>query len=244
MFSGTRPSLFLLYCMWSTPPQSSFPRRRSTFHKRIQLLLLLLEPPRDKTNNVAVRPAKTQISLGIRLVWSESSLCAQWVAKGPSFLHADSEDSDQTGRMPRLIWVFAGRTLTLLVLSRGGSLVKEYYWVTSTLYVCVRRKVEILEKGNKCRNDISFQWGLSRKKKNCNFLNLQEFHLSVKDIDMIKMLEIVVKCRSYGDMTFLTRKHFLTLYRFLTFSQYISLHLPKTRIFQVFKICFRIVLSW
>ena len=31
---------------------------------------------------------------------SESSLCAQWVAKGPSFLHADSEYSDQTGRMP------------------------------------------------------------------------------------------------------------------------------------------------
>ena len=57
-----------------------------------------------------VRPAKTQISLGIRPVWSESSLCAQWVAKDPSFLHADSEDSDQTGRMPRLIWVFAGRT--------------------------------------------------------------------------------------------------------------------------------------
>ena len=33
-----------------------------------------------------------------------------WVAKDPSFLHADSEDSDQTGRMSRLIWVFAGRT--------------------------------------------------------------------------------------------------------------------------------------
>ena len=30
-------------------------------------------------------------------------------------LHADSEDSDQTGRMPRLIWVVAGRTLTLFV---------------------------------------------------------------------------------------------------------------------------------
>ena len=53
--------------------------------------------------------AKTQISLGIRPVWPESSLCAQLVAKDPSFLHADSEDSDQTGRMPRLIWVFAGR---------------------------------------------------------------------------------------------------------------------------------------
>ena len=53
---------------------------------------------------------KTQISLGTRPVWSESSQCAQLVAKDPSFLHADSEVSDQTGRMPRLIWVFAGRT--------------------------------------------------------------------------------------------------------------------------------------
>ena len=57
-----------------------------------------------------VHPAKTQISLGIRPVWTESSLCAYWVAKDHSFLQADSEDSDQTGRMPRLIWVFAGRT--------------------------------------------------------------------------------------------------------------------------------------
>ena len=68
------------------------------------------EPPHDKTNKMSVRPAKTKMSLGIRPVWPESSLCAQWVAKDPSFLHADSEDSDQTGWMPRLIWVFAGRT--------------------------------------------------------------------------------------------------------------------------------------
>ena len=68
-----------------------------------------------------VRPAKSQISLGIRPVWSVSSLCTQWIAKDTSFLHADSEDSDQTGRMPRLSWVFAGRTATLLVLSWGGS---------------------------------------------------------------------------------------------------------------------------
>ena len=62
-----------------------------------------------------MRPAKTQISLSICPVWSESSLGAQWVAKDPSFLHADSEDSDQTGRMPRLIRVFAVRTVNLLV---------------------------------------------------------------------------------------------------------------------------------
>ena len=53
----------------------------------------------------------TQISLGIRPVWSESFLCAQWVTKGSVLLQADSEDSDQTGRMRRQIWVFAGRTV-------------------------------------------------------------------------------------------------------------------------------------
>ena len=84
------------------------------------------EPRHDKTNKVSVHPAKTLIRLGIQSdqshpVWSESSLCAQWVAKAPSFLHADSEDPDQTRRMPRLIWVFAGRTLILLVLSCRGS---------------------------------------------------------------------------------------------------------------------------
>ena len=59
-----------------------------------------------------VQPAKTQISLAIRPDRSESLLCTQWVAKDPSFLHADSKNSDQTGQMPRLIRVFAGSTIT------------------------------------------------------------------------------------------------------------------------------------
>ena len=53
-------------------------------------------PHRDKTNEIDVRQAKTQIR-------SDSSLCAHPVAKGPRFLHADSEDSDQTGWMPMLL---------------------------------------------------------------------------------------------------------------------------------------------
>ena len=89
------------------------------------------EPPHDKTNKMTMRPANTQISLGICPVWSESSLCAQWVAKDPRFLHADIEDSDQTGRMPRLIWVFAGHTVALLVLSQGGS----YDSIKSNIYI-------------------------------------------------------------------------------------------------------------
>ena len=51
----------------------------------------------------------------LRSAWAlaqsdQSSLCAQWVAKDPSFHHADIEVSDQPGQMPRLIWVLAGRT--------------------------------------------------------------------------------------------------------------------------------------
>ena len=78
----------------------------------------IYEPRHDKTNKVSVCPEKIQIRLP---VWSEPSLCPQWIAKDLGFLHAASKDSDQTGRMPRLIWVFAGRTLTLLALSCRGS---------------------------------------------------------------------------------------------------------------------------
>ena len=74
------------------------------------IILLIFEPPHGKINKRHVHPAKTRISLGIRPVWSESSLCAQRVTKDPRFLHADREDADQTAQMPRLVWVFAGRT--------------------------------------------------------------------------------------------------------------------------------------
>ena len=83
---------------------------------------------------MTVRPAKTQNSLGIRPVWSESSLSAWWKL-GPLATHwVHSEDSDQTGRMPRLIWVFTGRALILLVLScRGSNCCKFNFWI------CLRR---------------------------------------------------------------------------------------------------------
>ena len=72
-------------------------------------LLPLFEPPHVKTSNMAVLPAMTQISLGIRPVWSESSLCAQWEAKDPSLFFMG------------LIWDLAGRTAILSVLSCRGS---------------------------------------------------------------------------------------------------------------------------
>ena len=59
--------------------------------------------------------------MSVRPVWSESSLPA-WRNLGSLATHwVQSEDSDQTGRMPSLIWVSAGRTLILFVLSCRGS---------------------------------------------------------------------------------------------------------------------------
>ena len=55
-------------------------------------------------------------------VWSVSSLSA-WRKLGSLATHwAHSEDSDQTGQVPRLTWVLVERTVILLVLSWGGSL--------------------------------------------------------------------------------------------------------------------------
>ena len=49
---------------------------------------------------------------------SAQSYQTSWVLGYP---RSHSKDYDQTGRIPRLIWVFAGCTGHLLVLSRGGS---------------------------------------------------------------------------------------------------------------------------
>ena len=109
------------------------------------------EPRHDKTNNVAVRPGKTQISLGIRSVWLESSMSA-WRKLGSLAIHwAHSEDSDQNGWMPRLIWVFAGRTLILLVLSCRGSACLVFCLIQSWLSKHVSI-IQILSIQNKFRS--------------------------------------------------------------------------------------------
>ena len=63
-----------------------------------------------------VCPAKTQISLGIRPVWSESSLSTWRRFRRLATHKALRQDSDQTVQMPRLIWIFAGAQIILFVL--------------------------------------------------------------------------------------------------------------------------------
>ena len=78
-----------------------------------------------------VRPTKTQISMCIRPVWSGSSQWAKWVSEDPVFLQADSEDFDQTGRMSRLIWVFAGhkRHFVCFVKKRLKWSLFPHFWI-------------------------------------------------------------------------------------------------------------------
>ena len=59
---------------------------KSGFHNMSHLM--------TKATKWHLRPAMTQISLGIQPVWSESLLCALWVAKDPRFLHMESGWAD------------------------------------------------------------------------------------------------------------------------------------------------------
>ena len=97
-----------------------------------------------------VCPAKTQISLGIRPVWSESLLSA-WRNLGSLATHwAHSENSGQTGQMPKLVWVYAGHT------GHSVGFVMRWlnYWVSFFLilqcyllepeWVCMNHKMPII----------------------------------------------------------------------------------------------------
>ena len=68
---------------------------------------LIFEPEHDKTNKMACAPSED-----LDQPRQPPSLISAFavVANDPKFLHADSEVSDQTRRIRRLIWVFGGRT--------------------------------------------------------------------------------------------------------------------------------------
>ena len=54
--------------------------------------------------------AKTRIRLSIRAVLLESSLFALWIFKDTKLVYADGNGSDQTARMYRPMFIFAGQT--------------------------------------------------------------------------------------------------------------------------------------
>ena len=79
------------------------------FHARYGLAAYHMSRSMTKPRKWLVHPAKTHQPRN-----PPSLISLQFVlfgvAEDPMLLHADSEDSDQTGLMPREICVFAGRT--------------------------------------------------------------------------------------------------------------------------------------
>ena len=82
-------------------------RTRSTFIQKLLFFLHMYDPLFIAPSESRTTAVKVGASLANTLpntacaLWS--SLCAKQVVKNPRYLHADSEDSDQTGQMPRLI---------------------------------------------------------------------------------------------------------------------------------------------
>ena len=74
----------------------------------------------DKTTRWSVRPVKTQISLGIRPVWSESSLSAWRKLRSLATHKAHSKDLIRLGRCPGWSESSLGAWVILLVLSCIG----------------------------------------------------------------------------------------------------------------------------
>ena len=132
-----------------------------------------------------VRPAKTQTSLGIHPVWSESWLSA-WRKLGSLATHwAHSEDSDQTGRMPRLIWVFAGCTVTLLFFSCRGSNVPMDWIILKSWYVCnIFLQIIVQVKMNKIsvKYSVDIQFACPVGFSSCNFTAYKELPATFSEL--------------------------------------------------------------
>ena len=106
----------------------------------------LNEPPHDKTNKMNLRPAKTQIwtsapsDQSLRCPHEESlgSLATNWT---------HSKDPDQTGRMPKLIRVFGGRTCHFAdFVMRGlkSNIIKIFYSFSYQTNACKVAQPKIL----------------------------------------------------------------------------------------------------
>ena len=112
------------------------------------------------------------ISLGIRPVWSVSSLCAQWVAKDPRFLNADSEDCMiRLGRCPGWSASSLGTQVILLVLLCSGS--NYFSWSTARYasVICNHATPKVLRKIKQCKvkqqrfpHSLGLLEGICRKK--------------------------------------------------------------------------------
>ena len=103
-----------------------------------------MSPPHVKTNKMAVRPAKTQISLGIRPVWSESLLSA-WRKLGSLATHwaqrrlwSDWADAQADLSLRWAQSHFVGFVMSRLILCWS------YFWISIWSTGCPKKHVTFL----------------------------------------------------------------------------------------------------
>ena len=92
----------------------------------IAFILLYLSRLTTKPTKWHVRPAKTQINLGIRPVWSKSSLSTWGKLKSLAIIRAQTKPLMRLGGCPGWSESSLGAKVILLVLSWGGS----FYFVS------------------------------------------------------------------------------------------------------------------
>ena len=100
--------------------------------------------------------------LGVRPVWSESSLSASRKLGSLATQWAHSENSHQTGRMPRLIWLFAGCTVIFISPEPSGSQCELIVYPCSGVRYRRRRR---RCRRQQCLNIFSSETALSIKAK-------------------------------------------------------------------------------
>ena len=89
----------------------------------------------------------------LRPVWSESSLCAQWVAKDPTvfffllfFFHADSEDSDHFVMIRIICCILTTAASSSFIFQIRSLRYTSVFWYLRLLSVCLPRlELELLE---------------------------------------------------------------------------------------------------
>ena len=124
-----------------------------------------------KQTKCHVHQAKIQISLGISPIWSETSLSA-WRKPGSLATHwVHSEDSDQTGRMLRLIRVFAVGTCHFV-----GFVMRRLRWqipLKAIFFLNLKGASFHTPTCNHCPdiNEIPFTWSWNHHLSQLNHMN-------------------------------------------------------------------------
>ena len=117
------------------------------------------EPQYDETNNMAGASSEDSDQPGLPSVWSESSLSA-WRKIGYLATHwVHSKDTDQAGRITRLIWLFVVRMCYFV-----GFVMLRLIFISRRTQKCINKKAMIRNRNNRFPHPVPDTKQLRRHK--------------------------------------------------------------------------------